>query len=497
MQRKDLPQLLLLMILVPVLYYPVFSSEYLYTDEAVQLWHYKPGADYHMFLPQGRYITDLLFQFLFSRADTVHDVIYIRLFSLTGWLVCIPVWFYIFKRIARDQSLPAWLPFLTTLYLICTPAFSISIGWASCLELFVANTAGLLSGYFFYQSISPTAKGTPTKLAYIFGSIVLGLVSLFTYQNGFGCFILPFVLLLIAKPGKWKNLFFSIGFYLLVSSLYFILFKIQLNRSGITEISRTGIEIHFINKVKFFLSKPLTAAYHFNYLITETSIAGVIASMVLLGGTFGLYYVQLKKQLHYRNACLQMIILVVLWVMIYLPSLLVKENYSSNRTMLALSMGVFIFIIVLFAKQLQGRKGRLVMIGVCSLLVANAVYNFHFNFLKPVVREYQLLRPAIISAVKPGVDTVYLIQPAEDFYVKKLGLTRSWDEYGVPSIFFGWVPEFFIKQVIYEQTRDRAKANQLVIQSEILENDKIDGSNSRSSKAGTAIINTPVLLKDQ
>jgi hypothetical protein len=125
----------------------------LYTDEAVQLWLYKKGSGVHMSIPHGRYITDILCQWLYSKANTIHDVGFIRMFSFFGWISCIPVWYFIIKEIVNREGLPQLFTFFSILYLICTPSFSICVSWAACLELFLANTTGLISGYILYSSI--------------------------------------------------------------------------------------------------------------------------------------------------------------------------------------------------------------------------------------------------------------------------------------------------------------------------------------------------------
>jgi hypothetical protein len=48
-------------------------------------------------------------------------------------------------------------------------------------------------------------------------------------------------------------------------------------------------------------------------------------------------------------------------------------------------------------------------------------------------------------------------------FQKSSYITASWDEFGVPSSFFEWVPEFFVRQVVYEKTGNRKEAESLVI----------------------------------
>ena len=107
---------------------------------------------------------------------------------------------------------------------------------------------------------------------------------------------------------------------------------------------------------------------------------------------------------------------------------------------------------------------RTTVIAILSFgFVLNARYNFIQEFLNPVKTEYQKVRASIEKNYNRAITTVYFIRPHEDFFVKKYGITRSWDEFGVPSNFFDWVPEFFTKQVIFEKTRNRKIAENLIV----------------------------------
>ena len=130
--RNDLLNILVLIVIAIIIFYPVFYTQFSYSDDFVQLWLYKKGSVFHPSTLYGRYITDQLAQWLFSRAITIHDVLYIRLFSFFGWLICIPIWYGIIKKIVDREKLPSPLTFFFILYLICTPSLSIYVRWASC-----------------------------------------------------------------------------------------------------------------------------------------------------------------------------------------------------------------------------------------------------------------------------------------------------------------------------------------------------------------------------
>jgi len=153
-----------------------------------------------------------------------------------------------------------------------------------------------------------------------------------------------------------------------------------------------------------------------------------------------------------------------LLIAIYLPSLVVKENYFSNRTLFALNMAVF--FLAANTVLIAAKKNQITVIAVISFLfVFNARYNFSREFLNPITTEYKKTRAFIENNYNPGISAVYFIRPHQDFFVRKYGITRSWDEFGVPSGFFDWVPEFFTKQVIFEKTRNRKLAESLNVTS--------------------------------
>jgi len=463
MSGKDYLKILILLLVVLVIFFPLFYSEYAYTDEFVQLWRYKKGSNFQMFLTQGRYVTEKLFQWLFGNANTIGDIRSIRSFSLFGWMVCVPVWYFIIKKVITKEKLPSLLAFFSILYLICSPPFSIYVQWASCLEHFVATTAGLFSGYMLYSiSREPANSKLPTLISGAAGCILFGVVSLFTYQNGFGSFFLPFVIYLAAKPKKLRIIWVASIFCFLIYCLYYILFKYSLRINNLDAVGRTNISIDLFPKIRFFFGRALAIPFHFTYLFNEKDLAGAAVYLIILFTWIafdfrlsGLSFIRYLKSFS---------VSIFILVMIYLPSLIVKENYSSNRTLFALNMAVFFLVASTLLVAIKKHRTRMAVVTVLSFFfVLNANYNFRQQFLAPIKNEYREVRTFIQKNYDPNVTTVYFIQPHEEFFVKKYGITRSWDEFGVPSTFFNWVPEFFVKQVIFEKTGNRQLAEKMTI----------------------------------
>jgi hypothetical protein len=447
------------------IYYPLFFSEYAYTDDWFALWQHQSMKGIHGLIAYGRYITDTLNNWLYDNlhVKTVKDLIFIRLFSFFGWIVCIPIWYFIIKKIVLKENLPASLVFFSTLYLLCTPPFSIYVGWASCFEQFIANTSGLISGYILYSSIKYQDERIVVPSFAIMGSLVFGVMALFTYQNGFGCFLLPFLLHFIAKPKNSRIIIIGVGFYLFISIVYYLLFKYNLRNDHVGESTRTKISIDVFPKIKFFFTQPLATAFRFTYIANEKSVTGVIISAIIFFIWVVITFYQITL-LSKAKRLKQIFIILLILALIYLPSLIVKEMYSSNRTLFALNMAVFFLVSNSFLLVLKNHKIQLGTISILSLLfVLNAWYNFSKQFLNPIKKEYTRVRSFIENNYTSSIKTVYVISPDENFFVRKYGITRSWDEFGVPCTFFSWAPEFFTKQVVFEKTDNRSVAEKLLV----------------------------------
>jgi hypothetical protein len=230
-------------------------------------------------------------------------------------------------------------------------------------------------------------------------------------------------------------------------------------------------------------------------LFNEKSIAGILIYVIEFG-TWSIVSFLQKRNLPVADRLKYFIIVFFLLGFIYLPSLVVKENYASNRTLLGLNLGVFFLVTETVLSAIRKDKmKRYVAAALSFLFVVNAWYNFNRQFIGPVKNEYVQVRKFIEDNYKSGIDTVYFIRPHEDFFVKKYGITRSWDEFGVPSTFFEWTPDFFVKQVIFEKTGDRSLAEKLLIKN-WLGNEAFLTSGAPSSQH-TLIIDTEKIMNSE
>lgn len=470
MRQTTFRDLGILWAIILIIFYPVFYTNYFYTDDIIQLTRYSKDSGFHMFAIEGRYLTEHIFRALFSTIHTIGQITRLRLFPLLGWMVCIPVWYTILTRVARQEELPRLLPFFTVLYLIACPPFCLGISWISCMELFIANTTGLLAGYVLYSNIKYVATSPDEKYKRmelppraIAWTLLWGIISLFTYQNGFGCFLLPFLLHLISKREWSRTITTAIGFYLFTYLVYYGMFIWQMQLWQINAAARTGLSQDPLGKIGFFFSRPLAGAFRFTWIVREDSHMGEWVYEFILGGWLLLnFFILRARSISFR---LRYLIGVFSFLgLIYLPSLVVKENYASNRTLLGLDIAVFVlvFTTLLEAVRVERYQWSLAML-MGLFFVGNAWYNFRYQFLGPVKKEYDQVRNYIETQYHPGITRVAFIRPPQQLFQDKYGVHVSWDEFGVPSSYPDWVPEAFVRQVVWEKTGNKTAADSLII----------------------------------
>ena len=74
LQRKDVYLLAFLSLAALLIFYPVFYHDYIYTDEVIQIWNYRPGSGFIMYNVQGRWIPELILSKFFYSKTTIKEI---------------------------------------------------------------------------------------------------------------------------------------------------------------------------------------------------------------------------------------------------------------------------------------------------------------------------------------------------------------------------------------------------------------------------------------
>jgi len=119
-------------------------------------------------------------------------------------------------------NFPKQIWWLGSLYVVSSISVCIYIGWASCMEVFLAILAGLVSGHILFKSLYNQEK-VRVSIVIVLGSLVFGVVSLFIYQTVFGIFLIPFFVQYVQRKKAKPDRIVIIGIIIIMPQLmYFV-----------------------------------------------------------------------------------------------------------------------------------------------------------------------------------------------------------------------------------------------------------------------------------
>ena len=131
------------------------------------------------------------------------------------------------------------------------PPFAIYVGWAACMQMFIACTSGLVAGYVLYEGIKYQENTIHISTSVLLSSIILRNIALFTYQKGFGCFFIPFFIQFIASKKITKPIYIGITFSIFIYLTYFLLYKCTLSSHSVIVSLRSSLSTDPLNKLLF------------------------------------------------------------------------------------------------------------------------------------------------------------------------------------------------------------------------------------------------------
>lgn len=458
---------LLILALYLLVYFQAFTADYAYLDEIHQLWNNQDGSNFLMFLNQGRWLTGLLFDKFFRSITTIEQLKLLRLFSLGGWVLTTWLWATLFTQWVRQLDLKGETLWLGNLFVVCSASVAICIGFASCMEIFLATAFALLAGHVLFTALIKGKQGRQLVQPVLL-SLILGIVSLFFYQTTYGAFLLPFVFYFVKQKGRFSRpLFIALGTYLATYVLYYFLFKYSLQVYGVAASTRTGISFDVLGKIGFFFSGPLPQAFSLNWLYSSNSIvAQVLNISVFILWVVSVFKGSKEQPTTHKIAYLAGVL--VLLALIYLPLMIAKENFSSYRTLFAVNLAVFVLVMedVLAQVRMETIRKRLVLFLTMALLFTG-MYNYNVQFVNPVKKEYTALSSFFRQHYTADKLTIHFIRADRKLFNELYGTRVIKDEFGAPSSSRDWVPEPLIHQLVTEMAGSReAAARVQVIQYE-------------------------------
>lgn len=478
--------------LLLIIFYPVFFADYAYMDEAYQLWHNDDNSNFNMLFEQGRGLGALVMQKLFPSLTTISGLKWIRIISFGGWVLAAMVWnavLYSWKKIFNLNE--RWVLFLS-IALPCSISVAIAIGWAGLVQMSLAFILALISGHLlFINTYGKKRIGISVGKAIVV--VVLALASLSLYQPAIGAFLLPFFLCHLNDRFKKidRVMYIGVGFYLVISLLYYILFKYSLVAAGMGASDRTALSLNPLEKLSFFFSQPLAQAFSFNFLYNMHGIFSQAFYPVMLAAwLFSVFALEREQKLIYKFAYIGRVL--CLLMLMYISVMVPRENFASYRTMLCLNLaGTMLLVDVILRLVKQSNFKNFIPYLATGIVMVVAWCNFNLNYISPLKKEYQAVHTYFQQNYDSSKTTIYFVRPPDNLFKKLYNQNLYKDEFGLPSTHKEWTPEPLIKQMVLEATGNRAKAQQTpVINLAYEERDSV------KAEAGSIVIDVEKVLVD-
>jgi len=452
-------------VLFVAIYFRIFFTNYAYLDEIHQLWHNDDNSNFVMFHSQGRWLAGFLFQKLFSSISTIDQLKFLRWFSFSGWVIAAFTWAIVFKKWVELFNLVEELWLLSVVYIVCCISVCVYVGWASCMEVFLAAIFGLFSTHvFFINLFRQQGKGRLISRV-IPGTLIFGLISLFIYQPAFGIFLLPFLLRYIqsGKARPDRALIIGIGFYLAIYIIYYLVFKYLLQAYHLEAGSRTQMNFNILKKISFFFSGPFPQGFSVNLLF----YAGSIFSQVFYPAVFLLWLIisfKRNRRKNFMHFVFFVSFIFLMLALIYLPSMIAAENFPSYRTLFVFNLTVFLMVSDSLFYLIKKEKARKIftILGIAWLLLTG-FYAFNMQYIIPLKKEFGVLREFFEKNYKPSMTSIYFIRADKFLFSPEFHTKVYRDEFGAPSTYRDWVPEPIVKQMIFELTGKRAVAEKTLV----------------------------------
>jgi len=480
---------ILLLILV---FYPVFFTDYVYTDEAHQLWHNDDKTNFFIFFEVGRALNALIMQKLYPLLKSMSQLKWMRVASLAGWAMAIIVWNVILNSWKKVFHLnERWVLFLS-ICLPCSITLAIVIGWAVHVAVFLAFIMGLVSGHLLFMHFYGR-KDLRISPVSIIAIVLLGLGSLFLYQPMFGAFLLPFFLCHLNDRYKKidRIMYIGVGCYLAVFLLYYLLFRYSFYLYGIEASDRTALSVHPLEKISFFFSQPLAQAFSFNFLYNMHGIfSQAFYPLMLAAWLFSVFAFDKEQKLTHKFA--YVVRMLLLMMLMYMFVLLPRENFSSYRTMLCLNLAGTMLLADVIIKLFSKSRFKNSIPYLASVIVAVVAWcNFNLNYIRPLNKEYQAIHTYFQQNYDSSKTTIYFVRPQDNLFKRLYSQDLYKDEFGLPSSHKEWTPEPLIKQMVFEATGDRQKGKQIPVI-----NLSYEERDSAKADAGSLIIDVEKILVD-
>jgi hypothetical protein len=445
------------LVLVPfVVYVPAISQTYGWRDDYVHLRqaHEEPGKMVRFGASHGRPLHGVLLEMSFGRLESIDDLVWLRLVSVTLLVgLGIALW-----RCVERAGWPALDAVALGLAVTLLPAAQVCATWAVCWTL-VLSLILAVAGFSAIEVGLET--GGVRRVIGMIGGVFLYMLTSLIYQSNALFAVVPMAATALSCATRRTRagllcwfaahlavLFISLG-------LSYLLLKLLFAGGIFPESSRLQLEGHPLTKLGWFFWKPLPNALAL-YALRDAFNTGMVFfwAAVALVVAFLAWIICSRPVMD--GGCARLAWWLCLGVLPWVAhsvSLVAAERSIGYRTLYALSGLVLVVVFTALRRLPIAEKQQLWMrynVLAALLLTAAglAAYQSYTLIAQPQTREWHLVRSAVLQARLSDTTRIYVIESA----VTDRSTARVYsDEFGSLSSNSYWVPRDMVKAALRER----------------------------------------------
>src|SRR5215469_931820 len=420
-------------------YGSVVYATYGFSDDYSELLAHLSGDRYPWAarMASGRPINAALNDLVFLLVPNIGALRYLRLLSIfavagTAWVI------YLVLTYAEWDF---WQAVCAALIIASLPSFQVYVSFALTASFsFSMLTAGL-SVYFIERS---AMKSEPRTNLLLGGSVLMLALSVLNYQPAAMFFWVLATIVSFSSDATPKNIIRRLLRYFIVFApamgIGLCAYILGKRKYGIGYIGpeRAALNHDLIGKLRWFLFNPLLDALNLINLFPHRSIAVAVLCFISVG--LFLYF-----QGRVRDRLANMFIAGLLVPVVYLPNLVIAENFSPYRTQIALTslIAIYAFLalkgfVARFPYEKRAAVVDATMFATASICLFVAAYHVQVYFTRPQSVELEFMRQQLVhrgSGHTPSLIWIFGANP-----ISPMAPGKRYDEFGLSSTAQPWAP---------------------------------------------------------
>jgi hypothetical protein len=445
------------LILVPfVVYVPAISQTYGWRDDYAHLRdaYEEPGKMVRSMASQGRPLQGVLLEMSFGRLESIDDLVWLRLASVTLLAgLSIALW-----RCVERGGWPALDAAALGLAVTLLPAAQVFATWAICWP-FALSLILAVAGFSAVEVGLET--GGVRRVMDVIGGVFLYMLTSLIYQSNALFALVPMAATALSGASRrtragllcWFASHLAVLFISL--SLSYLLMKLLFAYGVFYESSRLQLEDHPLTKLGWFFWKPLPNALALYALRDDFNTGAVFFwAAVALVVTFLAWIIHSGPVMDGGCARLAWWLCfgMLSWVA-HSVSLVVAERSIGYRTLYALSGLVLVVVFTALRRLPIAEKQQLwvrysVLAALLLIAAGLAAYQSYTLIAQPQAREWHLVRSAVLQARLSDTTQIYVIKSA---LADRSTARVYFDEFGSLSSDSDWVPREMGKAALRER----------------------------------------------